>query len=143
MPEWMLFALVTLVLWAITGVTQKLSTDNISVEHSLLWFALAFVPIAAFIMLTQPLDWNITASAWFFAILGGLLNGLGAITSFAAYRHGGKAAIVTPLIALFPVVTVALALPLLHEEITAREWCGIALAIAAAFALSYEGKSNA
>jgi bacterial/archaeal transporter family protein len=142
MPEWMIYSLVTLVFWGLSGVTQKLAANSISVERSMLWFSAAFVPVAGVILLVQPLDWNISTTAWWFAILGGVLNGLGALTSFAAYRNGGKASIVTPLIALFPVVTVALAVPILHEDVTQREWWGVVLAIAAACALSYEGPAK-
>jgi transporter family protein len=143
MPAWMVYALLTLAFWGVTGVTQKLATNSISVALPLIWFSAAFLPIAGVILLAQPLDWRISATAWFLAILGGVLNGLGVLTSFAAFRNGGKASIVTPLFALFPVVTVALAVPILHEHITRREALGIVLAIAAAFALSYEESSKA
>lgn len=143
MPEWMIYALVALAFWGISGVTQKLATESISVELSMIWFSAAFLPITAVILLVASLDWSISANGWFFAILGGVLNGLGVLTSFAAYRNGGKASIVTPLVALFPVVTVALAVPILHEQVTPREGWGIVLAIAAALALSYEGRSKA
>lgn len=137
MTLWMYYALLTLVLWGITGLTQKLATNYISVELSLLLFSAAFIPIAAAILIFQPLDWKISALAWVLAILGGLLNGLGVLTSLAAFHHGGKASVVTPLIALYPVVTVALAVPFLHERISHREAAGVVLAVVATAALSY------
>ncbi|MGA2984309.1 MAG: DMT family transporter [Terriglobia bacterium] len=137
MPIWMSYALLTLVLWGFTGLTQKLATNYISVEFSLILFSAAFVPIAVVILIFQPLDWKIPAMAWFLAILGGALNGLGVLTSMAAFHHGGKASVVTPLIALYPVVTVALAVPFLHEKISHRELAGIILALVATAALSY------
>lgn len=138
MSVWMFYALLALALWGITGVTQKLSTNLISAELSLVWFSAVFVPIAAVILLTQPLDWRISPVTWLLAILGGVLNGLGVLTSFAAFRNGGKASVVTPLVALFPAVTIAMAVPLLHEHVSRRELAAIALALAAAMALSYE-----
>jgi len=137
MSIWMGYALLTLVFWGITGLTQKLATNYISVELSLLFFSAAFIPIAVAILLFQPLDWKISALAWFLAIVGGLLNGLGVLTSLAAFRLGGKASIVTPMIALYPVVTVALAVPFLHEKISHREVAGVVLALVATAALSY------
>jgi transporter family protein len=134
---WLLYALLTIVLWGLTGLTQKLATNYISVELSLVFFSAAFVPIAVVILLFMPLDWKISHLACFLGILGGVLNGLGVLTSLAAFHHGGKASVVTPLIALYPVVTVALAVPLLHENISHREMAGIALALFATVALSY------
>jgi transporter family protein len=134
---WLLYALLTMVLWGLTGLTQKLATNYISVELSLVFFSAAFVPIAMVILLFLPLDWKISHMAWFLGILGGVLNGLGVLTSLAAFHHGGKASVVTPLIALYPVVTVALAVPFLHEKISYRELAGIVLALLATVALSY------
>ena len=142
MSVWMIYALLTIAFWGITGVTQKLATNYISVEFSLMLFSAAFVPIAIAIFLFQPLDWKISAMAWLLAILGGVLNGLGVLTSLAAFHQGGKASIVTPMIALYPVVTVALAIPILHEVVSRREMAGIGLALLAAAALSYEGKAK-
>ena len=45
--------LVALILWGITGVTQKLSTNHISAEYSFVWFAMAFVPIAILVLLAE------------------------------------------------------------------------------------------
>jgi bacterial/archaeal transporter family protein len=137
MSIWLGYALLTILLWGLTGLTQKLSTNYISVELSLILFSAAFVPIAAAILLFFPLNWHISPLAWFLAILGGVLNGLGVLASFAAFHHGGKASVVTPLIALYPVVTVALAVPLLHEAMSRREVAGIVLALLATVALSY------
>ena len=143
MSIWLGYALLTIVLWGLTGLTQKLATNFISVELSLVVFSLAFVPIAAVILVFVPLDWKISHLVWFLAILGGLLNGLGVLSSLAAFHHGGKASIVTPLIALYPVVTVALAVPFLHEKISHREVAGVVLALLATAALSYEKETPA
>ena len=138
--SWMLFALVALVLYGVAAITQKLSTNHISAELSFLWFGAAFVVIGGAIMLVQPLDWHLSARTWFWTVLAGACNALGAWASFVAYRSGGKASVVTPLAALYPIVTVALAVPLFKEQLNAREVVGIGLALAAAVALSYEGK---
>jgi len=142
MSIWLLYSLLALFLWGFTGLTQKLSTNHISAELSLVAYSVAFVPLAAVILVLQPLDWNIPAKGWLLAILGGTLNGFGVLTSFAAYKSGGKASVVTPLVAIFPVVTVILAIPLLQERIGWRELAGIVMALAAAAALSYESPSK-
>ncbi len=140
--SWMFFALVALVLYGVAAITQKLSTNHISAELSFLWFGAAFVVIAGVILLVQPLDWHLSARTWFWTVLGGACNALGAWASFVAYRSGGKASVVTPLAALYPIVTVALAVPLFKEQVSFRELLGIVLALAAAVALSYEGKAS-
>jgi transporter family protein len=141
-PMWLLFALIALVFWGITGVTQKLCTNAISTELSFLWFAYAMIAIALVILLVVPLDWHMKAKVFWLAVIGGGLNGLGALTSFAALEKGGKASIVIPLCYLFPLVTVFLAITLLHESLTRVQVIGIALALLAATLLSQEAEPH-
>jgi transporter family protein len=146
-PGWLVYALIALVFWGITGVTQKLSTNSISTQLSFLWFAVAFVPIALVILVSMPLDWHLKPRVFWLAVVGGGLNGLGAFTSFAALESGGKASIVIPLVYLYPLLAILLALLFLHERLTGVQAAGIALAIIAAILLSREappseGKQN-
>jgi len=135
LPIWLFYAVIALVFWGITGVTQKLSTNAISTHLSFLWFVYSTIVIA---VVTVPIQWHMTARVFWLAVIGGALNGLGALTSFAAFEKGGKASIVVPLCYLFPVVTVVLAMTFLHESLTRTQAIGIALALAAAVLLSQE-----
>lgn len=136
MAAWFLLSIVALVFWGITGVTQKLSTNNVSTELSFLGFAAAFVPVAVLTWAVFPVDLGIGAGLLLLGALGGLLNGLGALTSFAAFEAGGKSSIVIPIISAYPLVSVLLARVLLDEAITPRQWAGILLAPVAAWLLS-------
>ncbi|MDE1175591.1 MAG: EamA family transporter [Edaphobacter sp.] len=132
------FVFVSLLLWGISGVTQKLSTNRISSELSFLWFTCAMVLISAALILFEPMHWHVSRLTFWLAVSGGTLNGLGALTSFLALESGGKASIVISLISLFPLPTVAFAIVVLHEHLTVAQAIGIALAIAAAILLSQE-----
>jgi transporter family protein len=142
-PGWLWFATIALVFWGLTGVTQKLSTNRISSELSFLWFAYAMIAISALLLLTTPIHWHLSRLVAFLAILGGTLNGLGALTSFAALESGGKASVVISLISLYPLLTVILAVAFLHESLTKVQMAGIVLAITAAILLSLEPKVDA
>ena len=137
-PSWLIFATIALIFWGITGVTQKLSTNSISSELSFFWFAVAMIVISSVLALTAPVQWHVAASIFWLAVVGGTLNGLGALTSFAALESGGKASIVISLVSLYPLLTVGFAVTVLHEQMTARQAIGIVLAIIAAILLSLE-----
>lgn len=137
-PSWLWFAIIALVFYGVTGVTQKLSTNRISSELSFLWFAYAMIAISAVLLLTVPMHWHVSGLMMFLAIIGGTLNGLGALTSFAALESGGKASVVISLISLYPLLTVVLAVVFLHEALTKVQVAGIVLAIVAAILLSME-----
>jgi bacterial/archaeal transporter family protein len=135
---WLWFAVLALVLWGITGVTQKLSTNRISSERSFLWFCWAMVALSAAVMVVARPHWGLGMMVVVCSVAGGALNGLGAWTSFRALESGGKASIVISLISLFPLLTVGLAVALLHERLTWMQGAGAVVAIVAAILLSLE-----
>lgn len=135
LAPWFWFVVITLVSWGIVGLLQKLSTNYISAESSLIWLVVGF-------LLLEPLlypgkggfhysSWNIT---W--ALLSGALNALGAWALFAALKSGGKASIVAPLTALYPLVVIVLVPFVLHESITRLQVGGIACTLIAVACLS-------
>jgi uncharacterized membrane protein len=139
---WMALALVGLVLYGVAGVTQKLATNNVSTELSTICFALAFIPVAAVAMAVQaangtPVNWHLPGKAWLLSVLTGALISTGTLTLFAAYRTG-KASVVTALTALYPALTVVLAVKLFDEPMGGRKIFAIAAALAAGVALTYE-----
>jgi transporter family protein len=138
MQRWLGFAIAALVLWGVTGVTQKLSTNRISSERSFLWFCWAMVALSAAVLLVARPHWGLGTLVVVCSMAGGALNGLGAWTSFRALESGGKASIVISLISLYPLLTVALAVILLGERLTWTQTAGAVTAIAAAILLSLE-----
>lgn len=140
LPLWLRFAVMALLFWGISGITQKLSTNRISSERSFLWFTYAMITISVALVITMPIRWHVTPLVFWLAVIGGTLNGGGALTSFLALECGGKASIVISLISLFPLPTVAFAVLVLHERLTSAQAVGIVLAIAAAILLSQEPK---
>ncbi len=137
-PAWLLFAVIAMVFFGVTGITQKLSTNRISSELSFLWFSWAMIAISVVLALTVTMHWHVRPLIFWLAVLGGTLNGLGALTSFYALESGGKASIVISLVSLYPLLTVGFAVLFLHEHLTGVQIAGVALAIVAAILLSQE-----
>jgi uncharacterized membrane protein len=135
---WLGFAILALVLWGVTGVTQKLSTNRITSERSFLWFCWAMVALSAAVMVVARPHWGLGRTVVVCSIAGGALNGLGAWTTFRALESGGKASVVTSLVSLYPLLTIVLAVLFLGERLTVTQSAGAVLAIAAAILLSLE-----
>lgn len=136
--QWLAFALLPLALWGIAALFQKISTQDLAADRSCLWFLVGYLPIVLFVALTTPMKRELSLNVWLWALLLGLLLGLGNLTVLAAYASNGKASIITPLSGLYPVVTVPLAILFLDEKVGAREWAGIGLTLVAVIALSRE-----
>lgn len=134
-PPWLWYSVITVVAWGVVGLLQKLSTNHISAESSLIWLVVGFLlmepllyPGAAVLHYSK---WNL---AW--ALISGVLNALGAWALFAALKKGGNASIVSPLTALYPLVVILLVPFVLHESITRLQILGVVCALIAVVLLS-------
>ncbi|MCC6233308.1 MAG: EamA family transporter, partial [Verrucomicrobiales bacterium] len=61
----------------------------------------------------------------------GLIAGAGNVAYYQSLAAGGKAAAVVSVTALYPLVTILLAVVVLHERMRAPQWIGIALSLVA------------
>jgi transporter family protein len=148
---WVLYAMVPIVLWGGASVVMKLSTRLVSAELATFWFLGAFIPLGLISLVVpsvfqsqEPIGWTLPAQDWLLVTLLGVTYGLGNLSLLAAFRNEGKASIVTPLTALYPIVTIPLAIIIFSEPVGGRtwEWTGIGLALAAGVALSWEPKQR-
>src|SRR5438552_18101078 len=101
-PLWLVFAMVALVFWGITGVTQKLSTNAISTELSFLWFGVAMIALALIVLPVVVPHWHIATKDFWLAAVGGTLTSLCAYTSFPALETRGKSSFLLPSYYLYP-----------------------------------------
>jgi transporter family protein len=137
LPSWFWLALVTLLAWGIVGLLQKLSTNHLSAEWALVWLGVGFFILVPWLYPGRVLfKYSVHGLGW--ALLGGIFNALGAWALLAAMKTGGKASVVAPLTALYPLVVVFLAPFILNESITALQGVGIVCALIAVVLLSTE-----
>lgn len=141
LSRWLVYALAPIALWGAAGFLQKLSTNHVSGELSTLWFLAAFIPFGALFLVREPLPVQITAITWLLVVGQGFFLALGNLAVLAAFADQGKASIVTPPTALYPVVSVPIAILFLGEKIGVREAVGIFLALASVAALCCETRA--
>ncbi|HXX23258.1 MAG TPA: DMT family transporter [Terriglobia bacterium] len=138
---WMLYSLLALLLFGVACITMKFATRHISDELSTIFYTVGYVLLAIVIIATGSVEWNVSMKNWGLGILVGLLMNGATLTLFVAYRWG-KASIVTPLTALYPLITVLLAGLILKEHFDAIKVVAIGLALTAGLALSVEGRTG-
>lgn len=143
LKAWLLFALVALFFWGLFSAAQKVATNYISAEWSYVSFIISSVIIAGLFIAFHLTDLQFTQQTFWIGSLAGMLNGLGVLASFAAYRAEGKASKVTTIAgALQPMFTILFALLFLKEKLGVIECIGIALAVIGALFLSVENKKG-
>jgi len=141
--EWFLFSMAAIFCWGIFSAVQKVTTNHLTAEWSYAAFVVTSLLITLGFVLAGKINFNLSAKTISLGAMAGMLNGLGVLASFAAYRAEGKAASVTTIAgALQPVFTIILAMLFLKERFSAMEGMGILLAIGGAWLLSHESKKE-
>jgi transporter family protein len=143
---WLLAALVPVVLWGLAGFAQKLATFRISGELATLYFLfafLAFVPVVRYVLphIGPGYLTGLTEKTLTLAVLLGFALALGNFACLLAFAHGGKASIITPITALYPIVSIPIAIFGFGERTSLRESVAIILALVAVVAISIETKA--
>lgn len=132
---WLLLAILALLCFGIVGLLQKLSTDLISAESALIWLIVGFLILQPFLYPGRSLL-NYSSRSLVFVFLAGVLNALGSWAILAAMKSGGKASVVVPLTAVYPMMVCLVAPFVLHEHITLMQSIGIACGLGAIFLLA-------
>jgi drug/metabolite transporter (DMT)-like permease len=140
--QWLLLALVPIVLWGVCGLLQKMSTNDVSGRTSAIWFLLAFIPVAVLIQIFDPLPGNVSARTIVVATAVGFALALGNLTILFAFASGGKASIISPLAGLYPLVSIPIAIAALGEQIGSRETLGILSSLVAVVLLSIQSEPS-
>ncbi len=138
LPRWLAFSLLTILLWGVWGAVSKVASDGVDANTNQIFFTFGLLPLILIVWRSPRNagggEKRRTGIAW--AFLTGILGGTGNIAFFRALSMGGKASIVSPVTALFPLVTVILAVTLLHERVGTAQKIGLVLALTAIYLLS-------
>jgi transporter family protein len=137
MPAWLAYSLLTIVVWGTWGVVSKMASNGVDADTNQIFFTIGLLPLLVVVWRSPRIrggKQRRSGMAW--AFVTGTLGGTGNIAFFHALVIGGKASIVSPVTALFPLVTVILAITLLHERIGTAQKLGLALALVAIYLLS-------
>ena len=137
---WQGLSFVVLLCWGVLAIFQKLSMNRISAQSALVWTAGGLVLLQLFFFPEKFILYSTASLIW--ALLNGVFNGLGIFFLLTAMRNGGKASIVEPLSALYPVLVVLLAPFILRESISAVHGVGVLCATISGILLSAEASEQ-
>lgn len=135
LAPWFWYSAIVLVTWGIVGLLQKLSTNEVSAESALIWLVVGFVVLTPVFYRGKAM-FSYSALSLTYIVASSVLNAVGSWALLAAMKHGGKAAIIVPLTALYPLLVTLAAPFLLHESITPLEGIGVGCALIAVVLLS-------
>lgn len=129
MKQWLWPTFGAFVLWGLWSFIPKITTRYISPRSALLFEVVGGMMVAAVVLLSFRFRPDIHPVGVLLALTTGILGFLGALCFlYAASR--GPISLITVLSALYPVITVALAMVLLKEPLSIKQVVGIVLGLA-------------
>lgn len=119
-----------LVLWGVWGFLPKIATKYIDPKSALVFQAIGslIVGIGVLIAFKDQIQWQTTGAFW--SIVTGVFGMLGSLFFLQAVSRGKVTAIVT-MTALYPLISILLALVILKEPFGIKQGLGVACALAA------------
>jgi drug/metabolite transporter (DMT)-like permease len=141
--HWPIYVIIHVLFIGVWGAVIEISEKNgFPATLGYVVWALTMVPAAltALKMKDWKLDFNKKTVLW--GSLAGLLGAGGQLVLFFTLRIA-PAYLVFPFLSLTPVVTILLAVMLLHEKTGKMGWIGVGLAMLSIFMLSYQPAGNA
>jgi len=141
LPAWLFWSLASIVLWGTWGLVSKVASAGMDAYANQLLYTVGLAPLMIFVAWSVHKEnagdrRDTRATGIFWAFFTGILGGVGNLAFFQALVVGGKASVVAPVTALFPMVTVLLALIVLKERLGRVQWAGLTLAFVAIYLLS-------
>jgi uncharacterized membrane protein len=128
--RWFWYSIVTVIGWAGWALFLKLGSEEIPSDASLFLQTAGMTPLAVLLLFNRSAREVKDKKGIVYSILNGAITGVGILALLAAYRSGGNTSVVSVTSSLYPLVTFALALVVLHERLTKKQTLGVVLATA-------------
>jgi transporter family protein len=126
--RWLWYSLSCALCWAGWTLLSKLGSREIPAVTMQFLFTIGTLPVCVFFLVARRFRLEKSAKGISYAVLMGVLAGLGGLTLFAAYRTEGNTSLITAVTALYPMVTVVLALTVLREKLRRIQIVGLVFA---------------
>jgi transporter family protein len=138
LKQWVLYSSLALLIWGLWAFLPKMALKCLDPKTAFMFEVLggAITGLFAFLILRPQLG-GAEIRGVIPALLTGMMGYLGLLCFMYAIREG-KMCIVAPLTALYPVVTLVLAVIFLREKINIVQLAGIILALVSVVLISYE-----
>ncbi len=132
---WFVYALVALIFWGLWGFFPKIAGFYID-PVSILIYEIAGTIAVGLVIILLGFRPEISNTGAILGVLTGITLTLGSLFFLFALSKG-KASVVVTMTALYPLITIILAVVILREQITLRQGIGMLLAFTAMILFSY------
>jgi transporter family protein len=129
--RWFWYSILCVLCWGGWALFSKLGSREIPPQTMQFLFTIGTVPVGIALLVARKFRMERSPRGTTYALLNGILAGVGGLTLFAAYHTDSNTALVTVVTALYPMITVVLAVLLLREQFRLVQVLGLMFAMAA------------
>lgn len=135
--NWLMSCLVAMVCWGFWGFLMKLASEHFNWHQMFVVTSVVTLAASSLIFVFLKPSINVHSPGFGYALLAGVAGAF-ALVAFYTAIGVGKAIIVVPLTALYPVITIILSYLILDEKISLVKGVGIMLALVAILLVSID-----
>lgn len=128
---WFWYSVLAVLAWGAWAVLSKLASSEIPAESLQFLFTVGTLPVAVALLVARRFKVEPSPRGISFSVANGVVSAIGILALFAAFRSGSNTGVITVTTSLYPVITVVLAILILHEQLTKVQTLGLVLAAAA------------
>lgn len=129
--RWFWYSMACVLCWGGWALLSKLGSREIPPETMQFLFTFGAIPVCIALLVARGFKLEKSPKGISYGILNGVLSGIGGLALFAAYHTNGNTSLITTATALYPMITVVLAVLLLRERFRPIQAVGLIFAAAA------------
>ena len=129
--KWFWYSLLCVLCWGAWTLLEKIASTRIPEKTVQFLFAFGALPVAVVLLAAQGFKIERSSKGILFGLANGVLAGVGNAALAGAYRSGGNTSVITAATAMYPIITVVLAVTILRERLTNLHKLGLVFAAAA------------
>lgn len=132
--RWFVYSAVCILSWGGWATFGKIASRDIPATTLQFLFPFGCLPVAVPLLFSRHFKLEKSWKGISCGLAMGILAGIGGLALFAAFRTGGNTAVITTATAMYPLISVVLAVLILREKLTYLQVLGLVFA-AGAFVL--------
>jgi len=129
--RWFWYSMACVLCWGGWALFSKLGSREIPPETMQFLFTFGTIPVCIALLAARRFKLEKSPKGISYGVLNGVLSGIGGLALFAAYHTNGNTSLITSATALYPMVTVVLAVVLLRERFRFIQAVGLVFAAVA------------
>ncbi len=134
--KWFWYSLISVICFGGWGLFGKLGSFEIPPKTLQFIVTFGLLPVAPALFVGRRVKVDNNVRGVVSALASGILSGIAGLAFYAAFRTGGNTSVITAAAALYPMVTVLLAVQVLGERLTGSQIVGLGFAALAIILLS-------